>query len=90
MHPTFVPARLRKYFIKNFNLIRKYVHGSSPHEKFWMISLTTFDFLVKSKPNNFHIRTLFYRITVKLFYVRNAFVFYFELISKHLKINIYA
>ena len=29
--PTFAPMRLRKFSLKIFNLIGKYVHGSGPH-----------------------------------------------------------
>ena len=69
-------------FCKNFYLVRKYVHRSSPHKKFWRKSLTTFDYLSKAITKNFFTLWLyFYRVIDKIFGVRNAFVRYLELIS---------
>ena len=53
MQLTFAPARSRKYFVKKFNLIGKYIHGSGPHYKYWTKSLTTSDFLSKLKTKSF-------------------------------------
>ena len=61
------------------------------HIKFCTKSLTTFDFLSKLKTKSFfNNRTLFYRITIKIFDVRNEFCVLFELSFNNLKKNIYA
>ena len=40
---------------------------TGPHKLFYVKLLTTFDFLLKVKTSIFHVMTLFYRITVKIF-----------------------
>ena len=66
MQLTFAPARLRKSFIKKFNLDRKICWRKQSTYKISDKTINNFRFSFEIESQIiFHIRTLFYKITIK-------------------------